>query len=291
MFHSLFTGRQVQEVPYCHIAIAASFLTQLYHQYLALVSGTWSAYGPLGGGVLWLVITLTLGQAWCAWACFYGGLDSTFAVLRRRAKITWNALPRGARELPAAILVAMLLLSLVSLRPVFCLWVCPLKLGTGFLDPHTLTRQLQLATFATIGILFLVVLPWLTKKRAFCGLICPFGAWQAFFGRLNPYRVRIQLDACVQCQQCVKVCPTFALDADGLKQHRVSPYCNRCGECLDACPTGAIEYALAWQRGPSAAPGLVRALFLCSAWLIGGSLSLLIVPDALLRLFHAVTPW
>lgn len=287
----IFITPDIQEVPYCHIAIASSFLNHLYQQSLAFMSGHWRAWSPLTWGALWLVITLVLGQAWCSWACFYGGLDTGFARLRRRPLVGWQRVPKGLRDLPAAILITMLLLSLVTLEPVFCLWACPLKLGTGFLDPNTATRMAQTAIFATLGVIFLVVLPWLTKKRAFCGLICPFGAWQAFVGRLNPYRVRIQPEACVQCQLCVAACPTFAIDQDGLRQHRVSPSCNRCGECMDACPTGAIDYALVGQGRLGIPPRLPRALFLLSAWLVGGTVSLWFVPDVMLKGWTTVNGW
>ncbi|HAM41227.1 MAG TPA: hypothetical protein DCP69_07770 [Candidatus Omnitrophica bacterium] len=285
---SAFITPDIQEVPYCHIAIASSFLNHLYQQYLAFMSGAWRQWSPLTWGVVWLGVTLVLGQAWCSWACFYGGLDNGFALLRRKPLVKWVWLPKGVRDLPAAILIAMLLVSLVTLKPIFCLWVCPLKLGTGFLEPDQLTRKLQLLSFATIGIVFLVVLPWLTKKRAFCGLICPFGAWQAFVGRLNPYRVQIQPDRCTQCQRCIVVCPTFAIEREGLKQHRVLPYCNRCGECMDACPTDAIGYSLVGKPFASLPPKTARIAFLLSAWLIGGAVSMWFVPEVMVKLWRWV---
>ncbi len=286
-----FVTSEIQEVPYCHIAIASSFLNHIYQQYLAFMSGSWQKWSPLTWGLLWLGITLVLGQAWCSWACFYGGLDTGFARLLRRPLLKWNKLPKGLRDLPAAILIAMLLLSLVALKPIFCLWACPLKLGTGFLDPNNATRLIQLAIFAILGIVFLVVLPWLTKKRAFCGLICPFGAWQAFFGQINPYRLTIKPEACVQCQLCVKACPTFCIDQEGLQEHQVSPYCNRCGECMDVCPTGAIDYSVGWRRPWRLVPGVARSAFLLSTWLVAGSVSLLFVPEVLVKLWRWVGSW
>ena len=288
---SAFIASDAQEVPFCHIAIASSFLNHVYQQYLAWMSGAWRQWSPLTWGALWLGITLALGQAWCSWACFYGGLDSCFARLARTPRIVWNHLPKGVRDLPAAILIAMMLLSLVALKPIFCLWACPLKLGTGFLDPNQLARQLQLASFATIGVVFLIALPWLTKKRTFCTLICPFGAWQAFFGRVNPYRVTITPERCIQCQLCIKACPTFAIDHEGLKGHQVSAYCNRCGECMDVCPTGAIDYTLAGKSRTLLPPGASRILFLLSAWLVAGSVSMLFVPDVMVTLWRWGSAW
>ena len=123
-----------------------------------------------------------------------------------------------------------------------------------------------------------MVLPLLTKKRTFCGLICPFGAWQAFFGKINPYRVTIIKDKCTRCFRCVAVCPTFAIDKEGVHNFQVSPYCNRCGECMDVCSSGAIDYSN-------------RTLFLLSVWLVGGSVSLLFVPEVLLKLWRQVVGW
>ena len=168
--------------------------------------------------------------------------------------------------------------------------VCPLKLGTGFLDPNTTTRALQLASFATIGMVTIIALPWLTKKRVFCGLICPFGAWQAFVGRINPYRVVIDPARCTQCQLCLRACPTFAIEREGLARHQVLPYCNRCGECMDVCRSGAIDYAVAGQQRLGIPASWGRPLFLLSAWLIGGTVSLLFVPEALVRIWSAIVP-
>jgi ferredoxin-type protein NapH len=178
-----------------------------------------------------------------------------------------------------------MLLSLLAFQPIFCLWVCPLKLGTGFLDPNTATRIIQFIIFVTVGVVFLVLLPLLTKKRAFCGLICPFGAWQAFVGRINPYRVSFIKDKCVHCKQCIKACPTFSIDQKSLDAFKVLPYCNRCGECMDVCPSGAIDYSLVWQKNPGNSPTFARITFLLSAWLVAGSLSLQVVPEVLLKIW------
>ncbi|MBN1585871.1 MAG: 4Fe-4S binding protein [Candidatus Omnitrophica bacterium] len=285
---SAFITPEIQEVPYCHIAMSSSFLNYLYQQYLALMSGSWLKWSPLTWGALWLLVTLALGQAWCSWACMYGGLDSGFSKILRKPLVKWRGLPKGLRDLPAGILVAALLISLVTLKPVFCLWMCPLKLGTGFLEPDTLKNMLQFLSFFFIGLFFLVLLPLLTKKRAFCGLICPFGAWQSFFGRINPYRVKIDPDKCTLCEKCVSACPTFAIDKDRPIEERVLPYCNRCGECMDVCPALAIDYHLVGEKKLGIPNTWPRRLFLLSSWMVAGAVSLLFVPEALLRLWRCL---
>lgn len=278
----LFTTTQATEVPYCHIAMASSILNYLYQQYLAAKSGAWKMWGPLSLGFVWLAATLAVGQAWCSWVCFYGGLDDGFSRLLKRpfpARLFNLQIGPRLRELPAALLIFMILISFSTLLPVFCIWVCPLKITTAFLDPDDSARKLQLAIFSTLGILTLVIIPIFTRKRAFCGLICPFGAWQAFFGQLNPFRVTIQGELCTQCRLCVYSCPTFVLSTEGVKNHEVGPYCNRCGVCMDVCAHAAIDYTVLGRPAPWA-----RAFFVFGALLMGGSIGALFMPQLISQL-------
>ncbi len=138
--------------------------------------------------------------------------------------------------------------------------------------------KVQLSVFVFLAAATLVVGPLLTKKRLFCGLICPFGAWQSFWGGLNPFRVSIWAGKCTQCGLCLKACPTFAISEAGLKEHRVEGSCSRCGECMQACPSGAIAYTLAGMPRHD-----VGMLFIFCALLVGGAVGGLFVPELLAR--------
>jgi ferredoxin len=277
-YDEAFLSGQAQKVPNCHIAIGASILNTFYQQYLALKSGAWTAWGPLSLGFLWLAVPLVFGHAFCSWGCFYGGIDDGFSRVFRKPWIRWFRVPRPLRDLPAAILVFMVLVSLATMLPVFCLWVCPLKLSTRFLDAEVTHRLIQGVIFAVVGTAAIVV-PLLCRKRFFCGLICPFGAWQAVAGRVNPVRVTVDPGRCTQCQRCVRVCPTFAVGPEDIKQHRVSAYCCSCGECMDQCPEGAIRYTilgrdvrLGWRAGIPGELAETRTLVLFGYLLLGGAL-------------------
>jgi len=286
----LFFSPEVTEVPYCHIAIVSQIFNYGYQQLLAFQSGNWKWWGPLSLGFLWVVVTLAIGRGWCSWGCFYGGLDEGFSRVLKRPLLKKFQLPARLRDLPAAMLLVFALLSLGTMLPLFCLWVCPLKITTAFLDPNDAVRKVQLAVFAAVGVMAIVLLPLILKKRVFCGLICPFGAWQSFFGWIHPVRVTISPNLCSSCGLCVAACPTFVLTKENIEDHHVSGYCNHCGECMSACPTSAISYTLFGrqaqiQKGPSILRELaeVNVLYVFAGLLVGGVVGSLFVPAFLAR--------
>ncbi|MBI4677620.1 MAG: 4Fe-4S binding protein [Elusimicrobia bacterium] len=285
---SAFVTDAAQEVPYCHIALSSSILNSVYNQYLAVKSGAWREWGPLSLGFLWLAVTLALGQAWCSWVCWFGGLDDGFSRLLGKFRLRKLSLPPGLRDLPAGVLIFFVVVSMTSLKPEFCLWACPLKLTTGFLDPVDAVRKAQLAIFATIAVATLLLGPLILGKRVFCGLVCPFSAWQSLFGRINPFRVTVDAGRCTKCRACSWSCPTFSIELPppsgtaAAALPRILPYCNRCGECVDVCPTGAISYTVL-DRVPA------RTLFILTALALGAAVGGLFVPDALRMTVAALT--
>jgi len=278
---------QTAAAPYCHIAIASSFLNYLYQQYLALMSGHWKEWGPLTLGALWIFVTLVLGQAWCSWVCFYGGLDEGFSrLLPARWRFLKLRLSGKARDFQTALLIFFLLASLSALTPAFCWWVCPLKMTHAFAAYGT-QGQIQIALMWAAGIIFIVLLPIVSGKRSFCGAICPFGAWQAFFGRLNPVRVAPDKDLCLKCGKCEKTCPVFAIESGG-GSPEILNYCNRCGSCMDGCPAKAMDYTFLGIRpkltlGKETLDG--RVVFVFCALLIAALVGMIFVPQAACELW------
>lgn len=273
-----------KEAPYCHIALAPTALNFVYQQYLAFMSGNWALWGPLSLGFLWLALTLTLGRGWCSWVCFYGGIDEGFGKILPKPPVKLN-LPRKLRDFPAALLVFLLLVSVSYFLPIFCLWLCPLKMTTSFLDPDASIKTVQTWLMLATGIIFLILLPLLTGKRTFCGLICPFGAWQSFFGKINPFRVTLDTSKCSACGQCAEICPTLAIHQQAKDIPEILDYCNMCGKCIDGCPGNSIRYTVLGGDLPPSAAGRARlwsakTLFVFSALVIAGTLGSLFVPAA-----------
>ena len=274
-----------KDTPFCHIAIAPAFLNYLYQQYLALMSPGWKLWGPLTLGAAWLFVTLALGRGWCSWACFYGGIDDGLSCLAKKPLLKTEAFALKFRVLPAALLIFMLLVSFANMLPVYCIWLCPFKLNGSFLDDDAGMRKVQYG-FMAFALAALVLGPLLTKKRLFCSYLCPFAAWQALLGRLNPFRVTADAAKCAGCHACAPACPMSAIryDADG--RPGLLEYCNLCGQCQAACPEGVFRYTvfgldLPARAGPFARLVSVKYFYVFSALTLAAVFASLWAPAAL----------
>lgn len=259
LFWDAFETSCFKDTPFCHIAMAPAFLNYLYQQYLALMSPGWELWGPLTLGAAWLFVTLAMGRAWCSWACFYGGIDDAFSARPGKAFLRIEKIALKFRHLPAALLVLMLLASFAYMLPVYCVWLCPFKLTGAFMDAG---RGMRYAQYALMGLALaaLVLGPLLTRKRTFCSFLCPFAAWQAFWGRLNPFRVTPDVKKCTGCLVCVPACPMAAIKCSPAGKPEVMAYCNLCGECLEACPGGGFRYTVFGLDLPERAAPLARLI-------------------------------
>ena len=291
LFHfksSLITGAPAPscfaDAPFCHIAMAPYFLNYLRQQYIALAGGGWALWGPLSLGAAWLFVTLALGRGWCSWACFYGGIDDGLSALPGGPLLKIDGWALKVRDLPAALLIFLLLVSLAYALPVYCLWLCPFKLTGSFLDGQGWHRTAQYALLLA-ALAALVIAPLLTKKRFFCSFLCPFAAWQAFWGRLNPFRLTAAAD-CNGCRACVAACPMTAIKCGPGGKAEILAYCNLCGQCLDACPRAGLRYTVFGLELPAAGGALgallsVKYFYVFSALTLATAFSSLWAPAAL----------
>ena len=246
--------------------------------------------GPVVGGATWFLLwvgtSLAVGRGWCSWGCFYGGWDEFFSRLRKKPAI--KRVDRKWTYMPFAVLLAIVLLSAVTLTPIYCEWLCPFKTITEFEAPSSLKTIVTLGIFISLFIGLVIALPLLTKKRIQCALFCPFGAMQSFFNKINIFEVRIAPDKCSECKLCLRTCPTFSLDESSLESGKPLMSCMKCGQCVDGCPKGAISYHI---KGTPVGvrPNVARVLFLYPAYILFSLLGGYIMTAGLWRIFKWVT--
>lgn len=269
------------EVPVCHIALASNFAITFFDQLKAAFLYGWTQWGFYTIGILYIFSTLSIGQAFCSWVCFYGGIDESLSKILPEQILKINIVPKIIRDFPVGFLIFLMLSSIILFEPIFCLWVCPYKLTTAFLNNgEVFIYKIQIAIFVIVGILFLVILPLLLKKRTFCSFICPFGGFISIAGRINPFKVYRDQKKCEKCGRCIEVCPNFAITRD----FEVTSYCVKCGKCIDNCRNNAVSIGIKSEDEKIIKAGYV--IFLISVFLFGGAISSFFIPDAIVILLR-----
>ncbi|MDR3316239.1 MAG: 4Fe-4S binding protein [Coriobacteriales bacterium] len=226
-----------------------------------------------------VVLTLTVGRAWCAWGCPapvvrslftgkgkavashdaddaqspLGPKDAASAIAAQQAHVSrTREAPLLERILKAAksdrrlmVLAGVLVASAVIGFPVFCL-VCPIGLTFG-----TVVSLWRLFVFKEVTVSVLVfpacLILELLVYRKWCMNLCPIAAFLGIFARFaTRFRPIVDTSTCIQytgsatCRVCAKVCPE-TIDLHDAAASSILADCTRCGTCLEACPKQAIR--------------------------------------------------
>ncbi|PWR69825.1 4Fe-4S binding protein [Methanospirillum lacunae] len=213
--------------------------------------------------LLWLAMIILLGRGWCSWICFFGWISQFFAALPKKPLIRLDTVPKWAKMLPYALMLFFILIALVTFSPVFCSWVCPLRI---VYDPPMVTSSIewiQALIFVIGGFVLLIAGPFLTKKRLYCSLVCPLLPANALVGIVSPFRVKVDHEKCINCGLCVKTCDVFAITTEKSEKPEPTIECVRCGHCMDKCPKGAIDYTLTGTTTQARTLFIILAVTFC----------------------------
>jgi polyferredoxin len=272
--------------PFCFLPIPLLILPAALTKTLVFPGSIMtSSHGIAAMVGLWLAITLVLGKGWCAYACFFGGIEEGMAAVPQRAKIR-KIDPRW-RYGPWAVLLAMVLLSLALFEPAYCMWLCPFKAVSEYVAARNAVGLVQNGIFILLFAGLVIVLPLLTKKRTQCSFFCLFGAFQSIFNKISIFEVKIDQTHCKPCNICQTACPTLSLSKESIARGETLLTCMKCGACVDACPRQAVVWhikgtQIAWK------PERARLMFLYAAWalavMFGGS----IIAQGLVTILHFV---
>lgn len=99
------------------------------------------------------------------------------------------------------------------------------------------------AAIVSIVLFALVFLLSLLGKRFWCRYVCPTGA---VFSVFNAFRIgeRKVEATCVQCGDCIDICPFDAIKADFTTRVADCTFCQSCG---GACPSHSIKFTTRWN--------------------------------------------
>ncbi len=125
--------------------------------------------------------------------------------------------------------------------PGFCKYICPagtLEGAVGLLsNPENESMLGMLGPLFTWKFLLMVIflVGAVFIYRFFCRFFCPLGAIYGLFNKISFVGVKLDRGTCTDCGLCVGKCK---MDI----RHVGDQECIQCGECIDVCPTNAISW-------------------------------------------------
>lgn len=224
-------------------------LTDPYVLLQTLFSGHLPELTAITGVLIVLVFYLLVGgRVYCAWVCPVNPVTDLAHWLRE-----WLGIKGGTQlshQTRYWVLGATLLLAALTgtiawelVNPVSMLHR-GLIFGMGF-------------GWAIILAVFLLDL--FVSRRAWCGHLCPMGAFYSLLGHVTPLRVSAGArEQCNDCMDCYAVCPEPQVIPPALKgaDKGIGPLirsanCTNCGRCIDVCSENVFEFTLHFRNKSS----------------------------------------
>ena len=226
--------------------------------------------------LLFLLVTLAFGRAWCGWACPQTTLVDLVEWCARKigVKVAAGTLTASFGQRLLLHLIYLLLALLVGANLVWY-FVAPYDFF-----PQLLSGTLHWVTVLTLGSTAAVTyLDLAFLRRLFCKEFCPYGRFQTVLVDAGTLTLRYHPDEaarCIRCGACVRACPT---GIDIRRGYQIE--CINCGRCLDACrevmarrrQPGIIRYTFGLEgRGAWALLNLRMALVAMALLVVTGAL-------------------
>lgn len=213
-------------------------ISSLMSLYLFVISGDIHPVHPAGLFILLaaIIVSFVIGKSFCSWLCPFGWLSELLGdigekLFKRKIKIP-NWLDYPLRSLKYLLLIFFVysiffLMTEASLR--------------SFLDsPYNVVADIKMYYFfADISQLALIIVAAIfflsiPIRNFWCRYLCPYGALLGVTALLSPLKIKRNIESCIDCTKCAKVCPSF-IKVDKINTV-LSDECTSCLKCIDSCP-------------------------------------------------------
>jgi len=192
----------------------------------------------IASAVLPILLALLLGKVFCSWLCpayVMFELTGKLRSLLRFAEISPGEVRFSHRNKYVFLVVGIALAAVFS-GPLFAL----------IYPPAVVSRALHAWVFGTTltGMVVLLgamlAIELLVSPRWWCRTMCPGGALYGLLGWFRPVRIKLRMEACTGCKECIPVCE------EGINPitQSGSLECDNCGVCIRHCGDKALYYTL-----------------------------------------------
>lgn len=210
-----------------------------------LFTGYWPQSSAIVGAVIVLIFYLLVGgRMYCSWVCPLNIVTDAAQWMRERLRIKSSI--HFSRHTRYWILGLTLILASLS--------------GSVVWELINPVSMIQRALIFGIGLSWLMLLSIFlldafVSRRAWCGHLCPVGAFYSLLGRFSLLRVNaVALERCDSCMECYAVCPEQKVIAPVLRQsartHSIilDINCTNCGRCIDICSTDVFQFDIRFNN-------------------------------------------
>lgn len=183
-----------------------------------------------------IIPTFIWGTFFCGWVCPFGTMQDIFSKLGLALKIKKRVVPKKIhRVLQYSRYIIFILFLSVTADVIFRVM--------GF-DPRANFEMLLLGRVSTItSLIFIFVFLVISMfyERMFCNYLCPEGAKYGLMSYFRIFRIKRNINSCIDCKKCDKSCP---MNIEVSKIDSVdSIQCLNCLECISSCPVKkTLEY-------------------------------------------------
>ncbi|MHB1292228.1 MAG: quinol dehydrogenase ferredoxin subunit NapH [Sulfuricella sp.] len=197
--------------------------------------------GLIGAAIILAFYFLVGGRVYCSWVCPVNLVTDGAAWMRGRLGIKGGA--QISRKMRYWVLAMTLVVAGAS--------------GTiawELINPVSMLHRGLIFGLGTAWAIVLAVflLDLFVSQKAWCGHVCPVGAFYSLLGKWSPLRVSaVKRDVCNDCMDCFAVCPEPQVIRPALKGAKqnigpaiLSPNCTNCGRCIDVCSKDVFRFGL-----------------------------------------------
>lgn len=191
-----------------------------------------------------IFISIVFKKSFCSWLCPVGTLSEILWRFGQRLFKRSFYLPKWLDILlraPKYLILGTIFYILASMSTT--------EIAAFLTSPYGIIIDVKMLDFFRYpGQITLITVTILTISSFFiqnfwCRYLCPYGALMGFASLLSPFKIRRDVNACIDCNRCAIACPS-RLPVDKLIQVR-SIECTTCLSCVEVCPAqDALQLSL-----------------------------------------------